>query len=102
MWPGPFSTTATIGANLPQPAQPPLPDPGDSQEVDRHLGLWCGCFLIDCCHNEDQPPCSASGPHHHSGTFASGFLYPGEMTDLDRHPVVSLLAAGARNIRLPY
>jgi hypothetical protein len=70
----------------------------DATGVDRHLSLWCSCFLLDCCHNEDQPPCSASGPHHHSGTFASGFLYPGEMTDLDRDPVVMLMAAGARNI----
>lgn len=74
----------------------------DATGVDRHLGLWCGCYLIDCCHNEDQPPCPSTGAHHHSGTFASGFLYPGEMTELDRDPVVSIMASGARNIRLGY
>jgi hypothetical protein len=20
----------------------------------RHLGMWCGCLLLECCHNEDD------------------------------------------------
>jgi hypothetical protein len=57
------------------PPPPPEPDPGESQAVDRHLGMWCGCPLLDCCHNEDQPPCSTYGRHVESGSPASGYLY---------------------------
>lgn len=79
MWAGPWSPTATT-SNVPLPPQPPLPDPCESQVVDRHLGLWCGCALLDCCHNEDHGPCMR-GRHSHSGSPASGFVHPWEPGD---------------------
>jgi hypothetical protein len=81
MWPGPFSTIAGPYGNLPLPPQPPRPDPRESQSVDRRLGLWCSCPLLDCCHNEDQEPCGSWGRHVHSGSPASGYLLPWEPGD---------------------
>jgi hypothetical protein len=81
MWPGPWSPTTTASVfNRPIPPQPPPPDPGESQSVDRHLGLWCGCPLIECCHNEDHEPCR-QGRHFHSGSPASGYAHPWEPDD---------------------
>jgi hypothetical protein len=61
---------------------PPLPPPPDrSQQVDRHVGMWCGCALLDCCHHEWPEygttfrTCS-SGRHVDSGSPQSGYLYP--------------------------
>ena len=71
--------------------------------VDRHLGLLCICLLLDCCHDEDQGPCRSLGTHAHSGSPASGYLYPWEPGDeLWRNlDVVDVLATlGARNIWL--
>lgn len=56
----------------PMPA-PPLPK--DLPRIDRHVGLWCGCPLLDCCHNEDQYP-HRGGRHIDSGSPESGYLYP--------------------------
>jgi hypothetical protein len=84
MWPGPLSPTSTAGpyGNFPLPPRPPLPDPRESQVVDRRLGMWCSCPLIDCCHNEDQDPCpSGSRPHVHSGSPVSGYTRPWEPGD---------------------
>ena len=58
-----------------------LPDPGESQVVARRVGLWCGCPLLDCCHNEDYGPCRDTGVHVHSGSPASGHVYPWEPGD---------------------
>lgn len=84
MWPHPISpasTTATYD-NYPRPSQPPLPDPCESQAVDRRLGITCMCPLIDCCHNEDQDPCGSSPrPHVHSGSPVSGYTQPWEPGD---------------------
>lgn len=44
--------------------------------VDRHIGLRCGCPLLDCCHNEGMPSCGARGHHVDSGSPPSGYLYP--------------------------
>jgi hypothetical protein len=66
---------------------PPLPDPGESQEVERRAGMWCGCPLLDCCHNEDYPAGFNCGNgvtwdgHVHSGSPQSGYLYPWEPGD---------------------
>jgi hypothetical protein len=81
MWPGPFSPTAGTYGNYPLPPQPPRPDPCESQDVDRHLGLFCMCPLIDCCHNEDQDPCRSRGTHAHSGSPVSGYTQPWEPDD---------------------
>jgi hypothetical protein len=62
------------------PPLPEPPDPGESQTAERHLGMWCGCRLLDCCHNElgiDHGP----GMHVDSGSPASGYLYPWEPGD---------------------
>ena len=60
--------------------------------VDRHLGLRCGCPLIECCHNEDTDQgdrwrvshddggCSL-GTHAHSGSPVSGYTQPWEPGD---------------------
>lgn len=58
----------------------PLPDPRESQKVDRHAGMWCGCSLLECCHNEDSGPC-VPGRHVHSGSPQSGYLHPWEPGD---------------------
>jgi len=82
MWHGPLSpSTATANTNYPPPPAPPLPDPRESQAVDRHLGMWCGCRLLDCCHNEDQDPCPDQGRHAHSGNPATGYMHPWEPGD---------------------
>lgn len=59
--------------------------------VDRRLGQWCGCSLIECCHNEDtdegdrwrvpggSPSCR--GAHHHGGSPVSGHTQPWERSD---------------------
>jgi hypothetical protein len=60
--------------------------------VDRHLNLWCGCPLIECCHNEDTDQGNrwrvvtagdgcGNGPHAHSGSPASGYTRPWEPDD---------------------
>jgi hypothetical protein len=88
------------------PPPPPEPDPGESQSVDRHLGMRCGCFLLGCCHNEDQPPCPSSPhPHHHSGSPATGYVYPWEPGDeswRDRDDISMIIGAGGRNVTLAY
>ena len=103
MWPGPFSPTAGPYGNLPLRPCPPRPGPGESQVVDRHLGMRCFCPLLDCCHNEDQEPCASYGTHVHSGSPASGYLYPWEPGDESWRDstgaVEALLAFGAKNIR---
>lgn len=66
------------------PPPPPLPDPGESQVVDRHAGMWCGCRLLDCCHNELPETVwnhGSHGPCLDSGSPASGYLYPWEPGD---------------------
>jgi len=60
---------------------PEPPDPAESQLVDRHTGMWCGCMLLDCCHNEQVPFCTTYGRHFHSGNPATGYLYPWEPGD---------------------
>jgi hypothetical protein len=58
-----------------------LPMPDQSQKLDRHLDMWCGCPLLDCCHNEFPEDgftfrlCS-KGRHYDSGSPASGYLLP--------------------------
>ena len=47
--------------------------------VDRHLGMYCCCPLLDCCHNErDGEPfgCGRRGGHVESGNPATGYLWP--------------------------
>lgn len=74
----------------------------DTAGIDRHLGLWCPCPLIECCHNEDTDQgdrwrvsagalaCS-TGVHAHSGSPASGYTQPWEPEDESwREPVVLL------------
>ncbi len=62
------------------------------QGCSRHIGLWCGCPLIECCHNEDtgegerwrvvrDPLCCGYGAHVHSGSPVSGFTQPWEPGD---------------------
>ena len=44
--------------------------------VDRHLGMWCGCSLLDCCHDENGRTfnCGRSRDRHvHSGRVAATF-----------------------------
>lgn len=63
----------------------------DRLGIDRYLGLWCGCSLIECCHNEDTDqgdrwridygPQACSGRHHHSGSPLSGYTQPWEPGD---------------------
>ena len=82
--------------------------------VDRHIGLYCGCFLIECCHNEDTDQggrwrvsaadhdCRTGRGHHHSGNPATGFVHPWEPGDeswRDMDPITMLTGTGARNIR---
>jgi hypothetical protein len=64
----------------------------DQAGVDRHLGLWCGCPLIECCHNEDTDEgdrwrltaddlgCGIR-VHAHSGSPVSGGTQPWEPGD---------------------
>lgn len=116
MWPGPFpstagsswptSPTASAYGNVPRPPQPPLPDPGESQLVDRRLGLSCRCPLLECCHNEDTDlgdrfrvtpgTCCASGFHVHSGSPASGYVQPWEPGDESWRNDAGLLARPRR------
>jgi hypothetical protein len=60
--------------------------------VDRHLGMWCCCPLIECCHNEDtdqggrwrvgtDPLACGYGVHAHSGSPVSGYTQPWEPGD---------------------
>ena len=60
--------------------------------VDRHLGKWCGCSLVECCHNEDTdqgdrwrvtPGDYGCGyrVHAHSGSPLSGYTQPWEPGD---------------------
>lgn len=85
MWPGPYSqSTATTGTNYPLPPAPPEPD--RSQDVNRHLGMWCGCMLLDCCHHELPEDGyvfihQGSGRHADSGSPQSGYLLPWEPGD---------------------
>lgn len=51
--------------------------------VDRHLGIQCSCALIECCHNEDHPPCGSRGIHVHSGSPASGCTRPWTWEEYD-------------------
>jgi hypothetical protein len=66
----------------------------DAVGVDRHLGLFCLCPLIECCHNEPtdegdnyrypDPPSAAACPtgvHAHSGSPVSGYTQPWEPGD---------------------
>lgn len=68
MWSGAFRP-------LPEP-----PDPGRSQNVARHLGMFCCCPLIDCGHNEDRPDFEQGTQDRDrtmwSGSPESGYLYP--------------------------
>lgn len=49
--------------------------------------MWCGCPLLDCCHNEMPEDNYAfkggfhAGHHVDSGSPASGYLYPWEPGD---------------------
>jgi hypothetical protein len=66
------------------PPAPPLPDPAESQTVDRHAGMWCGCLLLDCSHNELPGVIwnlGQYGRHVEWGSPASGYLYPWEPDD---------------------
>jgi hypothetical protein len=55
--------------------------------VDRRLGIWCHCSLLDCCHNEgiDRFNCGSSrhDGHAHSGNPASGYLHPWTQEEYD-------------------
>jgi hypothetical protein len=78
-WP---SGTATY-SNFPLPV---VPEADLSQQVARHLGMHCICYLLDCCHNEMPGDNYAfrhhsSGHHMDSGSPASGYLYPWEPGD---------------------
>lgn len=65
----------------------------DATGLERHAGLWCGCPLIECCHNEDADEgdrwrisaeelgCRFAGQHVHSGSPASGYTQPWEPGD---------------------
>jgi hypothetical protein len=48
--------------------------------VNRHLGMYCCCPLLDCCHNEQDGETWNCGHldsvHVHSGSPASGYLWP--------------------------
>jgi hypothetical protein len=73
----------------------PPPEPprqGTPQTVDRHLGMWCCCGLLECCHNEDTdegdrwrvtPTVLGCGSrvHAHSGSPVSGWTQPWEDGD---------------------
>ena len=66
------------------PLPPPLPDPTQSQAVERHAGMWCGCPLLDCSHNElagMRWNGGQHGRHVESGSPQSGYLYPWEPGD---------------------
>jgi hypothetical protein len=60
--------------------QPEAPEPGQSQKVARHLGMFCGCPLIDCGHNEDRADFESGSQDRDrtmwSGAPESGYLYP--------------------------
>jgi hypothetical protein len=56
--------------------------------VDRHLGMYCCCGLLDCCHDEtgdwDAFNCGHGRTVHvHSGSPASGYLYPWAQEEYD-------------------
>lgn len=63
---------------------------GNVMRPERHTGLWCGCLLLECCHNEDtdegdrwragRDSCG-SGQHVHSGSAVSGGTQPWEPGD---------------------
>jgi hypothetical protein len=77
-------STATVGANLPPAPAPPQADL--SQQAARHLGMFCMCSLIDCCHHEMPEDNyafrhSSNGVHVDSGSPASGYRYPWEPGD---------------------
>lgn len=60
---------------------PPFPPPlKDQLRVERHLGMYCGCPLLGCCHNEDYELGFNCGRltqrHFHSGSPESGYLLP--------------------------
>jgi len=82
---------------------PPVPEPPDrSQELDRHVGMWCGCLLLDCCHSEIVGTIwnhGSAGPCCDSGTPASGYLYPWEPGDDSWRNALSLAQFGAVAIR---
>lgn len=66
---------------VPVLAAPGPPDPTQSQEADRHLGMWCGCLLLDCSHNELPGVDWNLGQHGRqieSGSPRSNGLYPYE------------------------
>lgn len=70
---------------MPGPPLPPPPDPGESQHVRRHIGMYCGCSLIDCLHNESDHRFESGAADrervHYSGSPQSGYLYPWEPGD---------------------
>ena len=82
---------------------PPVPEPPDrSQELDRHVGMWCGCLLLDCCHNELPEDGYAFqwhsyGHHVDSGSPASGYLYPWEPGDESWREPPTLLPVAVRS-----
>lgn len=62
----------------------------DSTGLDRHLGLYCFCPLIECCHNEDTDEgdrwrlsAATCSPRRHmdSGSPLSGYTQPWEPGD---------------------
>jgi hypothetical protein len=86
MWPGPLSPTSTAAYGNPV-LSVPLPEPPEfstAQTVERRTGMWCGCLLLDCCHNEIDGTWwnhGEHGRHVDSGSPASGYLYPWEPGD---------------------
>lgn len=78
------ATCTAFYNNFPLPPAPARPD--RSQVVDRHAGMWCGCMLLDCCHNEmPEDNCEFRrctwGRHVDSGSPQSGYLWPWEPGD---------------------
>lgn len=54
--------------------------------ADRHLGMYCCCGLLDCCHDEngDAFNCGRGRTVHvHSGNPATGYLYPWTQEEYD-------------------
>ena len=56
-----------------------MDEEASSQAVERHLGMWCGCTLLNCCHDESGRAfnCGSGWDRHvHSGNPWTGYLYP--------------------------